>query len=185
MHRLLSSSGLPASTLERIVHLTARDSSFLSRSEFFAALGLVALAQSNGLAADELSIESLSSQAANLPLPKVSFAEPQLTPAAPETPGLTSPWDTRPSALPEYTSAVDSSRDQTDPESGYWKTLERVDVALISEKEGWFLQKYKIESDVSEPSDRSRLTNRNGELVHCLVDTLISFGCWIASSSDT
>lgn len=34
-------------------------------------------------------------------------------------------------------------------ERGYWKRLEHVEVSLIAEKEGWFLQKYKVESDVS------------------------------------
>lgn len=35
-------------------------------------------------------------------------------------------------------------------ERGYWKKLETIEVNLISEKEGWFLQKYKVESDVSK-----------------------------------
>jgi sorting nexin-8 len=34
-------------------------------------------------------------------------------------------------------------------EKGYWRRLESVNVSLMSEREGWFLQKYKIESDVS------------------------------------
>ena len=38
---------------------------------------------------------------------------------------------------------------EVDAERGYWKRLETVEVGLISEKEGWFLQKYKIKSDVS------------------------------------
>ena len=36
-----------------------------------------------------------------------------------------------------------------DGDSGYWKRLETIEVGLITEKEGWFLQKYKVESDVS------------------------------------
>jgi hypothetical protein len=35
------------------------------------------------------------------------------------------------------------------PKSGWWKELERVEVSLIPEKEGWFLTKYRLESDVS------------------------------------
>lgn len=34
-------------------------------------------------------------------------------------------------------------------ERGYWKKLEKVEVSLVSQKEGWFLQKYTVESDVS------------------------------------
>jgi len=34
-------------------------------------------------------------------------------------------------------------------ERGYWKRLETVEVGLLAEREGWFLQKYKVESDVS------------------------------------
>ncbi len=33
-------------------------------------------------------------------------------------------------------------------ERGYWKRLETVEVTLIAEKEGWFLQKYRVESNV-------------------------------------
>lgn len=32
---------------------------------------------------------------------------------------------------------------------GWWKDLEKVEVGLIPEKEGWFLTKYRVESDVS------------------------------------
>nr|ODN88644.1 sorting nexin MVP1 [Cryptococcus depauperatus CBS 7841] len=32
-------------------------------------------------------------------------------------------------------------------QEGYWENLEHVQVAFVPEKEGWFLQKYKIESD--------------------------------------
>jgi len=35
-------------------------------------------------------------------------------------------------------------------ERGYWKRLESVEVGLLAEREGWFLQKYKVESDVSD-----------------------------------
>lgn len=37
----------------------------------------------------------------------------------------------------------------TGTEKGYWKRLEKVDISLMAEREGWFLQKYKVESDVS------------------------------------
>lgn len=32
---------------------------------------------------------------------------------------------------------------------GWWRDLESVQVSLLTEREGWFLQKYKVESDVS------------------------------------
>ncbi len=32
---------------------------------------------------------------------------------------------------------------------GWWRDLEKVEVGLIPEKEGWFLTKYRVESDVS------------------------------------
>jgi sorting nexin-8 len=32
---------------------------------------------------------------------------------------------------------------------GWWRELESVQVSLLPDKEGWFLQKYKVESDVS------------------------------------
>ncbi|WVQ81437.1 hypothetical protein IAT38_003561 [Cryptococcus sp. DSM 104549] len=32
-------------------------------------------------------------------------------------------------------------------QAGYWKKLEKVEVELVPEKEGWFLQKYRVESD--------------------------------------
>jgi hypothetical protein len=38
-------------------------------------------------------------------------------------------------------------------ERGYWKRLETVEVGLLAEREGWFLQKYKVESDVSDCGD--------------------------------
>jgi hypothetical protein len=46
-------------------------------------------------------------------------------------------------------------------ERGYWKRLETVQVNLLAEREGWFLQKYKVESDVS----RNRLDSFDEELI--------------------
>lgn len=43
----------------------------------------------------------------------------------------------------------DAANPEAEAERGYWKRMERVDVELIKEKEGWFLQKYKLTSDVS------------------------------------
>jgi sorting nexin-8 len=51
-----------------------------------------------------------------------------------------------PSAFKVGGGAVDGD---VEAERGYWKRVEKVEVSLIPEKEGWFLQKYRIESDVS------------------------------------
>lgn len=32
---------------------------------------------------------------------------------------------------------------------GWFNDMEKVDVTILAEKEGWFLQKYRLESDVS------------------------------------
>jgi sorting nexin-8 len=107
----------------------------------------------------------------DLPLPRLEIVPP---PAArqgiergysiPDTPGLG--WDSTPKtngfghgitsspALDEgLPSGFGRSNAAVEPdveaERGYWKRLEKVQVSLISEREGWFLQKYRIESDVS------------------------------------
>lgn len=52
-------------------------------------------------------------------------------------------------------STVDVANPAADAERGYWKRLEKVDVELIKEKEGWFLQKYQVTSDVSGSNSSS------------------------------
>jgi len=70
-------------------------------------------------------------------------------------------------------------------ERGYWKRLETVEVGLLAEREGWFLQKYKVESDVSDCGDLSiRLMIRNEALELYRDGIPILSGCWIVSSSD-
>jgi hypothetical protein len=66
-------------------------------------------------------------------------------------------------------------------ERGYWKRLETVEVGLLAEREGWFLQKYKVESDVSgHQRCGARLMVRNEalELYRDGIPTLS--GCWTA-----
>ena len=148
MHRLLSTSRLPASTIEKIISLTARESSSLSRSELFCALALVALAQSS--TTTDISIEQLSASISNLALPKLSPPSPVLR-------GYTLPqdssWDTERS-VEDHSRPNGTSNGKTqgaldmEAEKEYWKKVEKIDISLISEKQGWFLQKYRIESDV-------------------------------------
>ncbi|WWC64149.1 uncharacterized protein I303_106757 [Kwoniella dejecticola CBS 10117] len=52
---------------------------------------------------------------------------------------------------------------------GYWKRLEHVEVALITEKEGWFLQKYRVESDKRSAGAVSRRYSDFVWLLDCLV----------------
>jgi hypothetical protein len=66
-------------------------------------------------------------------------------------------------ALNEYsqTNPIEEGEDHTETDDaeadrglsaenmkGWWKELETVQVSLLPDKEGWFLQKYKVESDV-------------------------------------
>lgn len=56
--------------------------------------------------------------------------------------------------------AGDAANPEAEAERGYWKRLEKVDVELIKEREGWFLQKYKVTSDASSSlnSDRAAVS---------------------------
>ena len=66
-------------------------------------------------------------------------------------------------------------------ERGYWKRLETVEVGLLAEREGWFLQKYKVESDVSDRGDLGNglmIRNEVPELYRDGIPTLS--GYWIA-----
>lgn len=140
----------------QIIHLTSRDKSTLTRPEFFCALALVSLAQSSSNPND-ISIEKLSSSLSNLPLPKLKPSDPPsvLSGVAANTSAATgfNAWDGTINKGTTY-SADSSTFRSTDPmvnsgENGWWKDKERIVVTLLPEKEGWFLQKYRIESDVS------------------------------------
>ncbi|ORY26233.1 hypothetical protein BCR39DRAFT_470616 [Naematelia encephala] len=172
VQRLFLTSRLPASTVEKIIGVTARDQSSLSRHELFCALALVALAQTSP-DSSEISIERLSSSLLNLPLPNLSTTSPSPATPGPETsphgfavtPGVesASPWDTAPrlngngnGTSNHYSQPGMASADESIAEKGYWKKLEKVEVSLIPEKEGWFLQKYQIESDKRNAGALSR-----------------------------
>jgi sorting nexin-8 len=137
-------------------------------------LALVALAQSTPEDDRDISIERLSAALPHLPLPDLQLTPApsyMIPPPLPTNPSFnaSSPWDTAPrqhNPLPSYSTNevngsalngpasgnaevdVDENAD-AERERGYWKRLEAVDVTLVTEKEGWFLQKYRVESDVS------------------------------------
>lgn len=188
----------------QIVNLTSHDKNSLSRRELFCSLALVALAQS--LPDDDLdiSIERLSASIPNLPLPRLSVPPASstlrtgynLSSPGPD-PGSASPWDTTgnqngnshhrdQSAISSGSGAYNGDRanPEAEAERGYWKRLETVEVTLIAEKEGWFLQKYRVESDVSDfRSTRIELSVRNAREKSYRGDTRILSGCWTASAS--
>jgi hypothetical protein len=78
--------------------------------------------------------------------------------------------------------SVTSGHEAVDPDieaqKGYWKTLEHVEVGLVQQKEGWFLQKYHVESDVSDDDIWywRMLTGRRGTLVSSLGGIAILHG---------
>ena len=201
LNRLLSTSGLPASMNERIITLLLPSTAqSVNQEQFFAALGLVALAQGgkdvslqrlNQTSPSDLPIPSLrmssgitgtpsaSSRPLQHPTPIRAYSQTSsngfgalATPAGnafkdPATNGSAdSPWDVGPlkAGLPATMENVESETrgHEVDPieqdagfdrqiesSRGWWKEIETVQVTMMSEKEGWFLQKYRLESDVS------------------------------------
>jgi hypothetical protein len=70
---------------------------------------------------------------------------------------------------------------------GWWRDLESVQVSLLTEREGWFLQKYKVESDVSpflRVSSLVLMMGRNGRAGACIDGIAISCGCLIVCRID-
>lgn len=203
LNRLLSTSGLPASTNERIITLLLPSTAqSVNQEQFFAALGLVALAQGG----KDISLQRLNqTNPADLPVPALRMssgitgtpstsARPLQHPTpvraysqtssngfgALSTPTANvykesttnnstgSPWDVGPlkSGLPATMENVETETNgyevqedraeqdarmdqQIESSRGWWKDIETVQVTMMSEKEGWFLQKYRVESDVS------------------------------------
>lgn len=140
----------------QIINLTAREQSSLSRQEFFCALALISYAQSTDT--EDLSIEKLSASVSDLPLPQLHPTAPPAAKSYAATPGTevaSSPWDTAPRPNGHYfeptghSATGSSGAPDVDAERGYWKKLETVNVTLVPEKEGWFLTKYRVETDVS------------------------------------
>ncbi|WRT68941.1 uncharacterized protein IL334_005923 [Kwoniella shivajii] len=218
VHRLLSTSKLPATTVEKIINLTSRDKSSLTRQEFFCALALVAYAQSSPAEDDDISIEKLSASLPHLPLPDLKPSSSSSLPSPtnhinndnmlsapsngfessdinhPITPSASTAfnaWDTAPrengfqipasdtlpgpgqghisSGYSGNGSAFRSDGIVDESQLGYWKKLETVDVTLIPEKEGWFLQKYRVESDKRSSGAVSRRYSDFVWLLDCLI----------------
>ena len=97
----------------------------------------------------------------DLPLPRLTAPTESRANGytVPSSATSSSPWDTAPRQnggiqtfeTPESpvngTGSIGESSREAEAERGYWKRLENVEVSLIAEKEGWFLQKYRVESD--------------------------------------
>lgn len=165
LHRLLSTADVTPSVIERVVNIVSPSAKTVSRQQFFVALGLVALAQQR----QEPSIEHLATTLPNLPIPTLRPLKP--TPPRSDssftnpTSTSTIPWDRPPSGLhenPDFSRTGDGNgigfengnsfaeegrAVVSGAKIGWWKDLEKVEVGLIPEKEGWFLTKYRVESD--------------------------------------
>ncbi|GMK56225.1 hypothetical protein CspeluHIS016_0300650 [Cutaneotrichosporon spelunceum] len=151
LQRLLADAGLPASAVEQIIGLTAGHS--LSRADLYRALALVALAQSD--LGSELTLEAVDA-ALPLPAPRLSSVSDSHAPARPPlhpNPNSSfSPWDSTQNFPPARVSydangALNGGNPDAEAERGYWRRLEKVTVELCPQKEGWFLQKYRVSSD--------------------------------------
>ncbi|TXT06241.1 uncharacterized protein COLE_05572 [Cutaneotrichosporon oleaginosum] len=152
LQRLLATARLPASVVEKIVGLTGHQAS-LGRPDFYRVLALVALAQSDPSA--EMTLAAVDAALPGLPAPRLSAAPeaPPPRPPLPQSPSSTfSPWDSTP-RFPPAPVSYDTNGPQTggnpdaEAERGFWRRLENVTVELCPQKEGWFLQKYRVSSD--------------------------------------
>ncbi|KAL1406013.1 Sorting nexin mvp1 [Vanrija albida] len=157
VQRLLLTSKLPASTIERILDVTAHNKVGLDRQTFFLALALVAQAQTDPGA--DVSLEALDKALDTLPLPQLSRPGPVHQSSVSSA---FSPWDTAPRyAVPGAQAngggeePLNGGNAEAEAERGFWRRLETVDVQIIPEKEGWFLQKYRVVSD-KRPEPLSR-----------------------------
>lgn len=137
--------------------MTAHNKVALDRSTFFLALALVALAQNEG---GDVSLEALDAALGTLPLPQLQRPGP-VQPQSSVSSSF-SPWDTAPRyAVPGAQTQTNGDEPlnggnaEAEAERGFWRRLETVDVQIIPEKEGWFLQKYRVVSDKRpEPLNR-------------------------------
>ncbi|BEI80965.1 hypothetical protein CcaverHIS002_0201250 [Cutaneotrichosporon cavernicola] len=159
LHRMVASARLPTPVAEKIISLT--DDQSLGRADLYRALALVALAQSDP--SSELTLAAVDA-ALPLPAPRLSVTSDSPAPARPtlpQSPSSTfSPWDTTqhfPPARATYDAngAQNGGNPDAEAERGYWLRLEKVSVELCAQKEGWFLQKYRVSSD-KRPDTLSR-----------------------------
>lgn len=165
LSRVLSTSGLPATTVDKIVNLVSSRPR-VSKLEFFVALALLALAQSG----KDISVEQVAARAAenNLPEPFLHLDTLQ-----PSTSTFSSPYPTYrqatldPWSVPRFGSNGGGS-DYTSPRSAttinggaasslagsglpreWWKMQETVDVT-IQGQQGFILNRYTVYEIITE-----------------------------------
>lgn len=159
LSRVLSTSGLPATTVDKIVNLVSSRPR-VSKLEFFVALALLALAQSG----KDISVEQVAARAAENSLPEPFL---HLDTLQPSTSALSSPYPTYrqatldPWSVPRFGSNGGGS-DFTAPRSAttinggaasslagsglpgeWWKMQDTVDVA-IQGQQGFILNRYTV-----------------------------------------
>ncbi|KAG2075710.1 MVP1 domain-containing protein [Suillus decipiens] len=165
LSRVLSTSGLPATTVDKIVNLV-NSRPRVSKLEFFVALALLALAQSG----KDISVEQVAARAAENSLPEPFL---HLDTLQPSTSALSSPYPTYrqatldPWSVPRFGSNGGGS-DFTAPRSAttinggaasslagsglpgeWWKTQETVNVT-VQGQQGFILNRYTVYEIITE-----------------------------------
>ncbi|KZT59030.1 hypothetical protein CALCODRAFT_481801 [Calocera cornea HHB12733] len=181
LHRVLSTSHLPAATIERIVNLVSSRPR-VSKLEFFVALALVGLAQQG----KDVSIEQVAALAAQSALPsptlQLGSAAAPMSPTSLPAPAYseTDPWsvssrqpDATP-ASPTGTAGVALGGGSTVSGPGlpreWWKKQENVVVTLVPEKQGFMLNRYMV---YQIQSDRGAAVTRRYSEFAFLYDCLL------------
>ncbi|KAL1747816.1 hypothetical protein HDZ31DRAFT_30940 [Schizophyllum fasciatum] len=186
LSRVLATSSLPASTIDRIVNLVSSRPR-VSRLEFFVALSLVALAQAGKGTIEQ--VAALSSQN-SLPEPTLdlgtlapsasTFYKPASPPIATPTPAYSSfdPWGPSPftsggidharpaattSDIPALTNGASSNFTGTGLPSEWWRKLEKVQVSIVGQQ-GFILNRYTVYQITS--SRGNPVTRRYSEFVY-------------------
>ncbi|KAF7770449.1 hypothetical protein Agabi119p4_6423 [Agaricus bisporus var. burnettii] len=184
LSRVLTASGLPASTIDRIVNLVSSRPR-VSKLEFFVALALVALAQTNR----DVSIEqvaALSSEDA-LPEPALDLDRIQASnstftvPTVPIRQNTLDPWNTAPKYGPAQNpssalgvggsggltggsiNGAQSSLSGTGLPSEWWKRMEHVRVTILGQQ-GFILNRYTVYEIMTE--NGVTVTRRYSEFVY-------------------
>ncbi|KAL1701925.1 hypothetical protein EV121DRAFT_262592 [Schizophyllum commune] len=188
LSRVLATSSLPASTIDRIVNLVSSRPR-VSRLEFFVALALVALAQSG----KDVSIEQVAALSSENSLPEPAldldslvpststFYKPASPPIASPAPAYSSfdPWgpspfttgsgldNTKPAAAtsdaPALTNGASSNFTGTGLPPEWWRKLEKVQVSIVGQQ-GFILNRYTVYQISS--SRGSPVTRRYSEFVY-------------------
>ncbi|KAL1674036.1 hypothetical protein EV122DRAFT_269814 [Schizophyllum commune] len=188
LSRVLATSSLPASTIDRIVNLVSSRPR-VSRLEFFVALALVALAQSG----KDVSIEQVAALSSENSLPEPTldldslvpststFYKPASPPIASPAPAYSSfdPWgpspfttgsgfdNTKPAAAPPDAPALTNGASSNFTGTGlppeWWRKLEKVQVSIVGQQ-GFILNRYTVYQITS--SRGSPVTRRYSEFVY-------------------